>query len=119
MIDTYVNPIGQVTTLLGYQDPQILEVFNTLPTKLYWALFPIMDLRQAVETAKRVLMKEKIDRQLAGQNSLTAFLNIRDNLNKRVTFDTTDGIEQKLDKLTVMMGKLMTEDEGQSKHFKP
>ena len=53
-----------------------------------------MDLRQAVETAKRVLMKEKIDRQLAGQSSLTLFMNMRDNFNKRVTFDMTDDIEQ-------------------------
>ena len=30
----------------------------------------------------------------------------------------TDSIEQKLDKLTVMMGKLVTEDEGQNKPFK-
>ena len=48
-----VNCIRQVTTLLGYQKPQILEVFkSTLPTNLYWVLFPIMNLRQAVETAK-------------------------------------------------------------------
>ena len=41
-------------------EPQILEVFkNKLPTKLYWVLFPIEDLRQAVETAKRILTKEK------------------------------------------------------------
>ena len=53
-----------------------------------------MDLRQAVETAKRVLMKEKIDRQLAGQSSLTPFMNMRDNSNKRVTCDMTDDIEQ-------------------------
>ena len=33
------------------------------PTKLYWILFPIEDLRQAVETAKRILTKEKLDRQ--------------------------------------------------------
>ena len=51
-----------------------------------------MDLGQAVETTKRVLMKEKIDRQLVGQNSLTPFMNIRDNLNKRVPFDMTDDI---------------------------
>ena len=30
-----------------------------------------------------------------------------------------DGIEQKIDKLTVMMGKLVTEDKGQNRHFKP
>ena len=35
-IDTYVNCIRQVTTLLWHQELQILEVFeNTLPTKLY------------------------------------------------------------------------------------
>ena len=67
-IDAYVNCIRQVVTLLGYQEPQILEIFkNTLPTKLYWVLFSIMDLRQAVETANSTLTKEKIDRQLAGK----------------------------------------------------
>ena len=36
-----------MATLLGYEEPQILEVFkNILPTKLYWILFPIEDLRQ-------------------------------------------------------------------------
>ena len=93
MIDAYIHHIRQVTTLLGYQEPQILEVFkNTLLTKLYWVLFQIMDLRQAVETAKRILMKEKIDRQLAGQMSLTLFMNIKEGFGKKVTFDTMDGI---------------------------
>ena len=41
-IDSYVTRIRQVATLLGYEEPHILEVFkNTLPTKLYWILFPI------------------------------------------------------------------------------
>ena len=63
-IDAYVTHIRQVAALLGYGEPQILEVFKkTLPTKLYWILFPIEDLRQAVETAKRILTKEKLDRQ--------------------------------------------------------
>ena len=58
--DSYITQIRQVETLLGYEEPQILEVFkNTLPTKLYWLLFPIENLRQAVETAKRILIKEK------------------------------------------------------------
>ena len=62
-LDSYVTYIRQVSTLWGYGEPQILEVFkNTLPTKLYWVLFPIEDLRQVVETAKRILTKEKIDR---------------------------------------------------------
>ena len=94
MIDAYVNRIRQVANLLGNQEPQILEIFkNTLPTKLYLVLFLIMDLRQAVEMAKRILMKEKIDRQLAGQASSTPFMSIRGNCRKRVTFNTTDDIE--------------------------
>ena len=78
-----------------------------------------MDLRQAVETAKRILMKDHIHRQLAGQTSSTPFLSIRDNSSKKVTFDMTDGIDQKIDKLTLMMGKLVTNVKGQSKPFKP
>ena len=35
-IDSYVIWLRQVANLLGYGEPQILEVFkNTLPTKLY------------------------------------------------------------------------------------
>ena len=65
--------------MLGYGEPQLLEAFkNTFPTRLYWVLFPIEDLRQAMETAKRILMKEKIDSQLAGQSSSTHFLNIQE-----------------------------------------
>ena len=78
-----------------------------------------MDLRQAVETAKRILTKEKVDRQLAGQTSSTAFMNIKEGYSKKVTFDTTDSTEQKMDKLMAMMGKLVTEDKGQNRQFKP
>ena len=40
-IDAYVTQIREVATLLGYVEPQILEVFkSTLNTKLYWILFP-------------------------------------------------------------------------------
>ena len=96
-IDAYVNHIRQASTLLGYQGCQILEVFkNTLPTKLYWALFPTMDLSQVVETVKRILTKEKIDTQLAGQTSSILFMSIRDGYNKRVTFSATEAIEQKI-----------------------
>ena len=78
-----------------------------------------MNLRQVVETAKRILMKEKIDRQLAGQTSSTPVMSVRDGHNKRVTFNATDDIGQKIDKLMTMMSKLVTEDEEQNKPFKP
>ena len=101
-------------------ESHIPEVFtNTLPTKLCWVLFPTDDLRQAVETAKRILTKEKIDRQLAGQLSSTPFMSIRGNYtNKKVTFDTQDGLEDS-NKLTVMMSKLAANKEGVNKQIKP
>ena len=78
-----------------------------------------MDLRQAVETVKRILTKKKIDRQLIGQTSSTPFLNRKEGYSKKVTFNMMNGLEEKIDKLTVMMGKLVTEDEGQNRQFKP
>ena len=62
-----MNRTRQVVAMLDYRELQILEVFkNTIPNRLYWILFPIDNLRVAVETAKRVLTKEKIDRQMSG-----------------------------------------------------
>ena len=90
-IGAYITCMRQVATLLGYGEPQILEVFkNTLPTKLYWILFPIEDLRQAVETAKRILTKEKLDRQLTRQSLSTPFMSIRDGHIRKVSFDTKE-----------------------------
>ena len=44
-IDSYVIRIRQVANLLGYGEPQLLELFkDTLPTKLYCILFLIEDL---------------------------------------------------------------------------
>ena len=72
MIDAYVNRIKQVAVLLNYGEPQILELFkNTLPSRSYWVLFAIINLRDAVDTARRVLTKEKIDKQLSGQSGTT------------------------------------------------
>ena len=95
-IDSYVIWIRQLGTLLGYEEPQILEVFkNTVPTKLYWILFPIGDLRQAVDTAKRILTKEKLDKQLTGQTSTSPFMNIRDGTERKVSFNNRDELGTK------------------------
>ena len=72
-----------------------------------------------VETAKRILAKEKIDRQLAGQSSSIPFMSIKDSYNKNVTFDTCNGLEDKIDRLTLMMGKLATRDSRTNIQFKP
>ena len=105
-IDAYVTQIRQVATLLGYGEPQILDVFkNTLPTKLYWILFPIEDLRQAVETAKRILTKKNLDKQLIRQTSTSPFMSIRERINRKVSFDTRDKLGDKIEMLTVMLGR--------------
>ena len=101
-IDSYVIRIRQVANCLGYGELQLLEVFkNTLPTKLFWILFPIEDLRQAVDTAKRILTKEKLDKQLTGQTSTSPFMSIREGTDKRVSFNTKDKLGDKIDRLTV------------------
>ena len=98
----------------------MLEVFkNTVHSRLYWVLFPIEDLRQAVEMAKRILMKEKI-RQLAGQSSSMSFMNIKDGyISKKVIFGICDNLHEKIDRITSMMSKLTTWGSKQNKQFKP
>ena len=66
-IDSYVLRMSQVATMLNYGEMQILENFkNTLPYHLYSTLININNLRDVIDLAKRVLMKEKLDRQLTG-----------------------------------------------------
>ena len=63
--------MSQVVVMLNYREMQILENFkNTLPYRLYWTLINVNNLRDAIDLAKRVLTKEKLDRQLTGQSSI-------------------------------------------------
>ena len=89
--------------------------------RLYWVPFPIENLRLAVETAKRILMKEKIDRQLAGQSSLSPFMNVRDryNIKKVVTFDMQNRLDDKIYQLTSMINILIAQGSNQNKQFEP
>ena len=95
ILDAYVTRIRQVARLLGYGELQVLEVFkNTIPNRLYWVLFPIDNLREAVETAKRFLTKEKIDRQMTGQSS-TPFMKLSDKKSgKTVSFNARDALQR-------------------------
>ena len=57
-------------------------------------LFPIDNLREAVETVKRFLTKEKIDRQMTGQSS-TPFMKLNDKKSRKtVSFDARDVLER-------------------------
>ena len=63
-------------TLRLWETASFKSFQNTLPSRLHLVLFPIEDVRQAGEMANRILTKEKLDRQLAGQSSSTLFMNI-------------------------------------------
>ena len=82
-------------------------------------MFPIEDLRQAVETAKRILTKEKLDEQLTKQSSSSPFMNIRKGHRRRVSFDTREELGDKIDNLTGMIGKFAAKDSGKVRQFKP
>ena len=75
-LDAYATHIRKVAASLVHGKPQVSEIFkNTFPVRIYWVLFPMEDLRVAVETAKNYFQKKKMDRQLVGQ-SPTPFMNI-------------------------------------------
>ena len=46
-------------------------------------------------------------------------MNIRDGHNRKVSYDTTEVLGDKIDTLTVMIGKLATKDSGTGRQFKP
>ena len=71
-------------------------------------LFPIDNLCEAVETAKRFLTKEKIDRQMTEQSS-TPIMKLSDKKRKTVSFDTRDVLErnsENMEWMTALMDKM-------------
>ena len=76
-------------------------------------MFPIEDLRQAVDTAERILTKEKLDKQLTGKTSISPFMSIREGINRKVSFDTRDKLRDKIDTSTVMLGRRATKDNNE------
>ena len=77
------------------------------------------DLRQGVETAKRILTKEKLDKQLTQQTSTSPLMSIRKGANRKVSYDTRDELGDKINKLTVMLGRLAAKDNNEKRPFKP
>ena len=120
--DAYMIRIKQVARLLGYEDPQVLEVFmNTVLNRLYWVLFPINNLHEAEETAKRFLTKEKIDRQMSGQNT-TPFMKLTEKKRKTMTFDARDALEktsENMERMTALMDKMYIKLEQKEVPYKP
>ena len=117
-IDSYILNVKQVASLLNYGEPEILELFkHTLQSKLYWILFPINNIRDAIDTAKRFMNKEKLDKQLTDQASnISPFMKLGD--------DTHPGQQkmlnpQDLEAISSMMYNMSLQQGKTGKPFKP
>ena len=130
-IDSYVLGMSQVTAMLNYGEMQMLENFkNTLPYRLYLTLINVNNLRDAIDLTKRVLTKEKLDRQLTGQ-STTPFMNATSNNDshspqnhqkKGVTFDAMETLERNsdsIDRLTSLVSDLKMTMDRKQPQYKP
>ena len=116
--------------MINYGEPQILQLMkNTLPSRLYPLLFPIDNLRDAITTAKRMMIKEMIDRQKIGQTCTAPFMRVSDSnqstikASKRgVTFDAMETIERNsdsIDKLTLLVIKMNMKMDKREEPYKP
>ena len=128
-IDSYVLRMSQFMAMLNYGEMQILENFKkNLSYRLYLTLINVNNLRDAIDLAKRVLTKEKLDRQLTGQ-SCTPFMKPTSNgdshspqnhQKKGVTFDTMEMLERNsdcIDRLMSLVSDLrLTMDRKQPQH---
>ena len=56
---------------------------------------------------------------MTGQTSTSLFISIREGVSRKVSFDTRDELGDKIDKLTVMIGRLDAKDNNKIRPFKP
>ena len=116
--------------MLDYGEPQILELFkNTLLSRLYYLLYQIENLNAVIETAKRILTKEKIHKQKTGQSSATPFMKASQDKSKKsekgVSFgvletkETIDRHSTSIDKLTSQVNKLNMKLDRQEAQYRP
>ena len=126
-IDSYIQKVKQVAALLNYGEPQILELFtNTLPSRLYYMVYNINNLREAVETAKCILTKEQIDGCKSGQAASSPFMKVNQQNSKKrgVTFNAMETIQKQgdcIDKLTSLINELNSnlDRKDNSSQYKP
>ena len=124
-IDGYIYKVKQVAALLDYGEPQILELFkNTLPSRLYCMLYHIDNLRVAVEMAKRLLIKEQMDKR-AGQPSTSPFMQAsqnKDKMEKKASFNTVEAMERtsdSIERLATLMDKMDTKLDRREDQYRP
>ena len=116
--------------MLDYGEPQILELFkNTLPSRLYCMLYQINDLRVAVEMAKRLLIKEQMDKK-TGQSITMPFMQMnhnsskrdKDNMEKKVSFSAVEAMERTtgtIERLASLMDRMDTKLDRREDQYRP
>ena len=73
-IDGYIQQVYASGGIIKLWRTTILELFKrTLPSRLYYMLYQINDLRVVVETAKRLLTKEQTDKK-SGHATTSPFM---------------------------------------------
>ena len=112
IIDSYIQKVKQVAALLDYGDLQILELFkNTLPSRLYYMLYQIDDLRVVAETAKSPFMQ-------VNQGSSKG----KDKAEKKVSFSAVEAMERTTDsieRLASLMDKMDTKLDRREDQYRP
>ena len=119
----------QVAALLDYGEPQILKLFkNTLPSRLYYMLHQIDDLGVAVETTKRLLTKQQMDKK-AGQSTASPSMQVsqgssksKDKTEKKVSFSDVEAMEKTTDsieRLASLMDKMDTKLDRREDQYRP
>ena len=124
-IDGYIYKVKQVAALLDYGELQILELFkNTLPSRLYCMLYHIDDLTIAVEMAKRLLIKEQMDKR-AGHSNTSPLMQAsqnKDKTEKRVSFNTVEAMERtsdSIERLVTLMDRMDTKLDRREDQYRP
>ena len=69
--------------------------------------------------SKKNIDQRKLDKQLTRQSSTSPFMSIREGASRRVSFDTREELNDKIDKLKVMIGKLAAKGSGRTRQFNP
>ena len=129
-IDSYVLRMSQVTAMLNFGEMKILENFkNTLLYRLYSTLINVHNLRHTINVAKRVLTKDKLDRQLTGQSSApfmkatsNSASHLPQNHQKGVTFDAMETLERNsdcIDRLMSLISDLKMTMDRKQPQYKP
>ena len=128
-IDGYIQKVKQVAALLDYGSTTNLRITQkTLPSRLYYMVYQIENLRVVVETAKKLLTKEQMDKK-AGQSTALPFIQFsqgsskgKDKTEKKVSFSAVEDMERTTDsveRLASLMDKMDTKLDRREDQYRP